>query len=183
VGISFGGEIAVACAARHPDRIDALVLISATGMGRRRSLATSALLRNILGFVLKRWVLQSLWMTEMISRRVYYDISRRPPDLAGLFHREMGEVRKREAWLEAFWQTLDPPKEFRRWLKELRIPVLLLWGENDRAVPLKFAREFKSLAADCRLVTVPACAHAMPLEQPEVLCNEVRKFLARPQSA
>ena len=178
VGISFGGEIAVACAARHPGRVAGLVLISSTGMGPRRRIATLPLFRDIFRFLLKRWILRSRWATDILSRRAYYDPGSRPPEIVGLFHNELSDVSKRDSWLDAFWNVLIPPEEFGRWLSNLRVPVLLLWGEHDRAVPLMIAREFQSRIRECRLIEVSDCAHALPLEKPEVTCAEIRNFVA-----
>lgn len=52
------------------------------------------------------------------------------------------------------------------------IPIRVLWGENDRYIPLKYAR-----LTNEPLRLVPGCTHWLPLERPDIVAEEVIHFL------
>lgn len=53
------------------------------------------------------------------------------------------------------------------------IEVRVLWGAGDRYIPLKYAR-----TGDEPLRLVEECTHWLPLERPDLVAEEVRRFLA-----
>ena len=51
------------------------------------------------------------------------------------------------------------------------VPVRVLWGAEDRYIPLKYARE-----GDEPLRLVEGCTHWLPLERPDLVAEEVRAW-------
>lgn len=68
--------------------------------------------------------------------------------------------------------TLEPLPRLQRFPR----PILVLWGEEDRFLPLRWGRK---LAADlgAELETVPECGHFLPEERPELLAARLLGFL------
>jgi pimeloyl-ACP methyl ester carboxylesterase len=56
-------------------------------------------------------------------------------------------------------------------------PALLVWGEDDRLVPLAYADEFRRRLPRARLEVVKGAGHAPDLEQPEMTAQLVQSFL------
>lgn len=69
-----------------------------------------------------------------------------------------------------------------RRLSELRMPTLLVWGEEDHIVPVSSGRRLAGDLADSTLVTLPGVGHLPPEEAPDRSLEPVLDFLARRRS-
>jgi pimeloyl-ACP methyl ester carboxylesterase len=63
-------------------------------------------------------------------------------------------------------------------LRELNVPALLIWGEEDPVVPLEYARRLASDLPRATLVTLPGVGHLPPEEAPRASLAPVLDFLA-----
>lgn len=80
---------------------------------------------------------------------------------------------------------LDYPVYHR--LKEIKQPVLIFFGKNDRWIPNKnlhknitteeIAREGASRIPDSKLILIDECGHFIPYEHPSLLAKEIKTFL------
>lgn len=61
---------------------------------------------------------------------------------------------------------------------QLRLPVLLLYGEADDATPVWFGQQFHELMADSTLVVLPGAGHFLHLDRPEEVVRRIQEFLA-----
>jgi pimeloyl-ACP methyl ester carboxylesterase len=81
-------------------------------------------------------------------------------------------------------QTLgDADRELRRALPRLALPVLLLWGEQDRMLPAGLAREWSGQLPDARVTIVARGSHLLLDEFPAVAVAAIARFLAAPDAA
>jgi pimeloyl-ACP methyl ester carboxylesterase len=64
-----------------------------------------------------------------------------------------------------------------RALPEVDVPVMLVWGELDRAFPIRLARRLAGLIPDCRLETVPGAATFVSMDAPEALAALIESFV------
>jgi len=62
-------------------------------------------------------------------------------------------------------------------LKNIKVPVLLLWGEDDMVTTMDVAETFNKNIPNSKLITMKGCGHAPMIEHPEWFSNEVDKFL------
>jgi len=62
-------------------------------------------------------------------------------------------------------------------LPQVKIPTLLLWGEDDEVTTMDVAETFHRLIPNSELVTVKQCGHAPMIEHPEWFAGEVKRFL------
>lgn len=62
-------------------------------------------------------------------------------------------------------------------LKELKQPVMIIWGERDPYLPVSQARSAQSLIPNCQLYAFRRCRHAPHRENPERFNNLVFQFL------
>jgi pimeloyl-ACP methyl ester carboxylesterase len=62
-------------------------------------------------------------------------------------------------------------------LRELKPPVMIVWGEWDPYYPPSQARLAQSLIPNCQLYVLPRCRHAPHRERPEEFNNLVYQFL------
>ena len=177
-GISYGGQIAATFAARYADRLEKLILIASTGFVKLRFLFRSRRLWDMFSTVVKHTILHSQLLICLFGRFSFYNVGSRPSDLCEEFYRQLSQDGKREAWLNAIKSIYAGQKHFSSTLTSLRCSTLIIWGEDDKTVPAKFASEFQQRIPHSRLRTFAACAHSVPLEKPTELCEALFSFIA-----
>jgi pimeloyl-ACP methyl ester carboxylesterase len=63
-------------------------------------------------------------------------------------------------------------------LSGVRAPALVVWGEDDRIVPVSAGHAYARALPGARFATVPAAGHFVDMEQPAALARLVLDFLA-----
>ncbi|GEM_PF-3425134 len=177
-GTSYGGQIAATFALRHPDRVRKLILVASTGLSQQQWYARSNTTWIMFSTCLKHTLLRSRKLLELSGRRSFYDLRNRPADLTENFFAELRENGKRDVWLNCLRNLSTPSEDFRRQLATLTAPTLILWGGNDRAVPSNDALEFLRSIPRASLKIFSECAHSVPLEKPDEVCEAIVEFCA-----
>lgn len=156
VGHSFGGRIALRLAAAH--KVAGLVLTGVpllrTGVARKPSMSYR-LLRSA-----NRWGLVGDERMERIRR------SRGSAD----YRAASGVMR--DTLVKAVNESYATE------LADLEVPVLLVWGQEDREVPLAVAEQALSLLKGGELIVLPGVGHHVPLEAPGDLRAAIDRMLA-----
>ena len=62
-------------------------------------------------------------------------------------------------------------------VKKIRVPLLIIWGTNDQAVPIEDAYELEKLVPGSGLVVYPNCTHYAYLENLGQTINVLKSFL------
>ena len=173
VGTSLGGHVAGYFAARHPDRAVALVLVGAVGimpLGPEASENVRANVKNVsrdgiagkLRFVLAR---QELVTEDLIEEE--FRINNSPGAQAAF-----------DVLGDYIVDSIDDDNVGAA-LKDYAEPMLLIWGAQDRAVPLSVGHGARDLLARPRLEVIEGTGHCSYMED-TVRFNEILvDFLAR----
>jgi pimeloyl-ACP methyl ester carboxylesterase len=82
----------------------------------------------------------------------------------------------RRAALAAFCSAVNVPDDAATF-RELTQPVLLVWGDGDRLVPLEQGRRLAAALPRARLEVIPASRHTPFVERPALFVSRVRDFL------
>ena len=84
-----------------------------------------------------------------------------------------------------FYRTCDfsELEPYQDQLAALKVPTLLLWGENDQFAPLGGAYRFKKLLPQAELVVVEGAGHFVYADEPRRCAREVVDFLNRSREA
>ena len=61
-------------------------------------------------------------------------------------------------------------------LSSLPVRTLLVWGREDKIVPVSTAAQFEEALPDATLSVIDNCGHAVDMEQPEALDGLIRNF-------
>ena len=172
LGSSSGGYVAQQLAVSHPDRVSALVLVSAPSSLHGRAPFADAVDR-LTDPISEDWVRESL---------SWYSLQ---PSIPGWFIEDRirdGVRMPAHAWrgiLDGL-TTATPPTE----AGTIRAPSLILRGARDTLVPL---RDQEALAAritsDVRLSVFEDAGHLLLWEQPDRIASEVAEFLRVPARA
>jgi pimeloyl-ACP methyl ester carboxylesterase len=159
VGHSFGGTVAVALAAKRPDVVRALVLTGAPLL-RRPSSA-----RAPLPYRAQRWLRARGLLSEarLEAARQRYG-SRDYRNATGVM---------RDVLVASVNESYESE------LAALRVPVTLLWGENDLEAPYDVAERSAGLLDGASLRRLQGVGHFVPQEAPGELVDAVAKALAR----
>ena len=70
-------------------------------------------------------------------------------------------------------ELLEVSKRLRRFTK----PVVLLWGDGDRFFPIDLAHRLREAFPDARLVEIPGGRLFFPLDEPQVVADEIQSAL------
>jgi len=164
VGTSLGGWIAAELAVAQPQRIERLVLVGAAG------LKVDGVDRLDLFF----------HPIDDTLRHLFHD----PARAAQLFPAESGADAIVHAYRDATtlarlaWNPyLYNPKLERR-LRRVTAPTLIVWGSEDRMLPLPHGEAYARAIPGARLETIPECGHLVPFEQTHRFAEVVLPFLA-----
>ena len=99
---------------------------------------------------------------------------RRRPDLVDEWAERIRSRSGTATWHEfASWAWQD---DLSPRLASLQVPLLIIHGDEDRAVPLEMALETHARVAGSRLMVLPFAAHAVNLEYPAEVSRAIRAF-------
>ena len=192
VGASMGGRVALEVALRNPGAVERLVLVNALGVVRPNLQPFYPLmLVPRVGEGVMRGVREALHRlpAETIRRGagrflgVRGDLPRvlDEPYLARLreMHAEAGYPRAYTATV----RSLAGPEFYRSdqlvsRLAGTGLPVLLVWGEGDRLLPLARARRTHERLPGSRLEVIEGAGHAPQAERPDEFNRVLEQFLA-----
>jgi pimeloyl-ACP methyl ester carboxylesterase len=180
VGSSMGGNVAWQYALAHPERVEALVLVDASGWPDAGAGAHGSFVFTLLRVPVLRLMLRDLDGTRLVRqgleaafadpRRVDDAMVRRYTELARApGHRDiLLDMGDRHARQQATNERLAA----------IRVPTLILQGEQDRLVPAEHARRFAAAITGSKLVLWPDDGHLPMEEHPDRSAEVVASFLA-----
>lgn len=170
-GLSMGGFTALRAALTVPDRVSGLILLD-TGAGAEPALiklkyAAMALIVRLFGVRV---------MTRPVSRIMLgRSTHERQPELVSRWCRELREVD-----VPSVMHTLNAlmvRDDLTARLPEIRHPVLVLVGAEDRARPPGDARQLTAGLPHATYVEIPGAGHLSSLEQPARVTEAMLPFL------
>ncbi len=117
---------------------------------------------------------------EQAIRDTYFDPKLADDAMARAFAPGNETVRQANRRLVAklAWQHRYHDPLLQSWLHRIRIPALVIWGENDRLFPPVYGETWAKAIAGARLIVIPRCGHLPIQEQPEAFATAVAGFCA-----
>lgn len=160
IGHSNGGALAIRAAALGAVRPRKLVLLAASGIrgGQRAK-------RLTLKIIAKVGDAATLWLPE----RYRQALRRSLYGAAGSDMLVMPELQ------ETFKRTVR--QDVQADAATIELPVLLIYGEDDRAVPLEHGRTYARLMPNSRLAVIKRAGHFLHLDQPAEVETLIEEFL------
>lgn len=178
LGVSQGAAVAVAYAARHPEKVSRLVLCSGYARGRGvRAVGTDEQRAAALDLELARvgWGRDDPAFRQVFAAQFLPDGSRSDWAAFDQLQRRTTSPDNAVRFLTQF-AGIDVCLQ----AKQVRCPTLVLHSRNDHRVPMRCGEELASLIPESRLVTLASNNHLLTASEPAwpVLVEEVRRFLA-----
>jgi pimeloyl-ACP methyl ester carboxylesterase len=169
-GLSMGGQIAMECFSRFPERVAGLVLADTfpaaeTEEGRRGryAMAERLLREGMRGYA-----------DEVLHRMV---APHADADVAAHVHRMMTATSPEGAAAALRGRAQRP--DYRELLTHVTVPALVVVGEDDTYTPVADAEAMHAALPDATLHVVAGAAHLPNLERPEEFNKALGEFLTR----
>jgi pimeloyl-ACP methyl ester carboxylesterase len=185
VGQSLGGGVAMQFAYQFPERCERLVLVNSGGLGTEVS-----------------WMLRLLTLPglDLVMPVLFPGFAR---DAGNAVWRFVGGLGVRAPHLEEEWRSyasLTDPETRQAFVKTLRsvvdfggqsvsahdrlylaehLPTLIVWGEEDRIIPVAHGRATHEAIPGSELVVFDACGHFPHVEEPMRFVEVLTDFLDR----
>lgn len=174
VGHSMGGQISLNVAKLKPDLVEKIILLCSSGYLSRAHY--SLIFSSYIPYFY-------LWVKTWLGRKgvsgnlqnVVYDLNMideemiegytKPFDDDRIFMALTRMLRDREGDL----CSQD--------LRSIETPSLLIWGEEDRVVPLKVGKRLQTDIRNSTLISFQRTGHLVPEEKPEAIHNHMLQFL------
>lgn len=175
-GNSLGGRIAWEFALQSPQAVRGLVLIDSLGYPWPEKPAGIALARVPLLGVAQEWITPRFLIRQSLLE-VYGDDARVGDELVERHHKLLLRRGNRRAFVARVNHELDADAARIPQLHVLRIPVLVLWGEDDAWIPVAHAQHFAEDLPAATVTTYAGIGHVPQEEAPERVTSDVRKFV------
>jgi len=161
VGHSLGGRLAACFASQQPHRVERLALAAPAGLPDDEHPAADIFRVP----------------PEQLPRMLVSDFEVIRPHLPSQPDPEFLAARYRESTATAriSWERPRDPK-LPRWLRRINMPTLIVWGEEDRLIPVGQGKTWQRLIAGARLQTYRGTGHLIFSESKDAVAA-VAKFM------
>ncbi|TMM48894.1 alpha/beta fold hydrolase [Qipengyuania marisflavi] len=182
-GNSMGGGIALAYAMAHPERLDALVLVDASGAPIKREgggnlffkLAAIPGLNKVMAEITPRSLVEKSYSQSVYNQAIvtpqavdrYWEMARYPGNRTATLRRF---ATPRSAFDGAA-------------VAQVQVPTLVMWGEEDSLIPYEAAGWFMQHLPNATLVHYPDIGHVPMEEAPERSSADLQSWLGDVLSA
>lgn len=164
VGLGFGGWIAAEMASLAPTSYPRLVLVAPMGIKPPEGFIADQAIVSYIDYP------KSGFHDEAAFTKVYGDIS----------------TDQLEAWdiaREMCFRTAWKPYMYNQTLPHLlggvRSPALVIWGDDDRIVPISAGKVYTGALRNATMTTLAGCGHFAEMEKPTEVAKLVSDFIAR----
>jgi pimeloyl-ACP methyl ester carboxylesterase len=163
LGTSIGGWIATALAIAHPSRVERLVLAAPAGI-QVDGVPRYDIFANPF---------------EDVLLHLFHDPTRAAQILPTEYGAEVVVRTYRELTTLArlTWNPYFYDRKLQQRLPRLRVPTLIVWGENDTLLPPAHAEAFAALLPGATVTMLPECGHLVPFECGDALAKLTVDFL------
>jgi pimeloyl-ACP methyl ester carboxylesterase len=161
IGHSNGGRVAIAMAAAEPERVSRMILVDSAGIRPKRGFTyyRKVGMAKVGKHAARRLGAPGRRLRDaLVGRAASADYAAAPPEMRATFVRLVNS-------------------DLRDLLPQVRVPTLLIWGEQDTATPVADAQLMERLIPDAGLVVFEGASHYSYLDQPARFARIARHFL------
>ena len=158
VGTDIGGQVAMCYANSYPERVKKIVLSGSSGLFENLPAWDNGF-RNVDEQV-KRAFFKDEFATFNVIKDVYNTVNT--------------EIKKLHI---KFFTQSSQETDVSSFLTTLKMPVLLVWGLQDKITPPEVALHFHDLLPNGQVKFIDECGHFPMIEKPDAYTHHVRLFL------
>jgi len=175
MGNSLGGMMAWNLTTEQPEKVKKLVLFNSAGYDMKEAIksANAKIFQNpVVKLLLKNGI--PFFMTKRGINRVFYDRAIYTEERI----QRVNDMWNREGNLKQILNMASSEKYLdQNIIKEVACPTLIVWGKQDKIIPVKYAERFHSDIKSSQLVVYDSCGHVPMLEKPIQVQQDVLRFL------
>lgn len=179
IGHSAGGLALMLDALRSPRRYRHIVLVDPVGFtptpDNLLGTAAASLVRLFVG------IPRTKAMTRALYSTAFFDSSRVDDETVEELARRHSDPRAKRIARHTFTKFFDYCRRlepFHQRLASLDVPILAIWGQDDRLFPASDAASLARVLPRVRLEIFEHCGHCPQIEQPERFVSVVEEFLS-----
>ena len=182
VGQSLGGGMALKTALTCPERVDKLILVGSAGLGSGVTHSLRLMSLPVIGELLSR--------PSRIGVRIFFSLAVKDravltKDFLDLYYRLFSLPGAQRMLLATVREIVDMRgakdhlvRPIMDNLHRLTLPALIIWGRQDRVLPVAQAYFAHENLAGSRLIIYDNCGHVVNLERPREFNRDVLDFLS-----
>ncbi len=176
LGYSWGAGLCAAYASQNPSRVRQVILQAPGGLGLGQTLALSAIGTPGLGRLLLGRQAQALLLKDLSK---CFNTPLEYPDFFERFEAQF-------SWSGFETAFMNTARDFRADLRPLyrglsNRPVQVIWGDQDKKVPISQFAALKRCTPQAALHTVPGGAHLMQVETSSAFNHLLLQILGAPE--
>jgi pimeloyl-ACP methyl ester carboxylesterase len=168
IGHSLGGWIAAEVAIRNAHAFRSLTLIAPAGVRVKGVLSGDIF----------------MWSAEERANNLFHDPGLAAQALATFNDPGLLETQLKNGYAAARlgWQPRLYNPELQRWLHRIKVPTKLIWGNEDKVLPVAFATAWIDALPQLKFASIPLCGHLPHVERQSQTISLIRSFLAEAAS-
>lgn len=177
-GNSLGGNIAWNYAAEHPNKVDKLILVDASGLPTNKpqpavfKMAKTPVVSNLFLYVTPKFFINKN------MQEVYADDTKITNDLVNRYHKMALREGNRQAFIDRARMDFKlGSKANIDKLKSIQNSTLLIWGAQDNWIPLDNGKRMDSVMQNSKLVVLENSGHVPMEENPEESVTILKDFI------
>jgi 2-hydroxy-6-oxonona-2,4-dienedioate hydrolase len=170
VGTSLGGEIVAECAATQNPLIKKIVMVAPAGIMKNHTP------------VLDAYTMAALYPNHESVKIAYQMMMGENKEISSQsvenFISNMTGPNSKMVFLSTLLGMKNSPVITEK-LKLIKVPTLLIWGNEDKMIPIKYSKGFVNSIPSCDFVVMNGCGHTPYEEKPDEFSKLVLDFLSR----
>ena len=185
-GHSMGGRVVWNYTIDYPEKVSGLIIIGSLFLANEKEyrefqsdnkppivfkLFEIPFFRMLLGYITPRI------MVSQVAKQMVYDQTIMTDELIDQFHDIILLDGSREAMGYVIVNTDKNIVADPKLLQEINVPTTILHGEEDNVIDVKYNKHFLENIPDINLISYSKVGHMPPMEIPEVLANDIKKFI------
>lgn len=159
LGHSFGGKVSVKLASENPDLINKLVIVGSSGIKPDFSIKRSLMYPFAKVF---HYLLPDVFNIKSLIRKKFYRKIESDYIDAGVMKESLLKTLKEDLTSE---------------LSEIENQTLIIWGDEDKAVPLKYGIRMYQKIKNAKIVVLEGLGHFLHVHNPKLFSYYVKDFL------
>jgi len=175
IGHSYGGGLALWLAGRHPERVRSVVLLSSVLPNYSQAQRQAWARFRTLNWLLVHFFVLSRSGVRRTLEHCIHDRSRITSELVDAYRERLLVEGVEDAYYGLMAPVDLPVPEVA--LDDVQAPTLVVWGHEDKLIPLPRAESYVSQLPNARLAVLHDCGHMALEECPQRLLAEVLPFL------
>ena len=170
VGSSLGGQVVAEYAIAYKAKLEKIILVSPAGVMKQPTKS------------LREYITAALYPNHDTAYNAFKMMAGNDEQIPHHIIDDFVERMSLPNAKMAFTSTLLGLKNaevISQRLPSVSVPSLVIWGENDNVIPIKYAADFVSSLRDCKYIKMQNCGHTPYIEEPRRFVDNVVEFIDR----